>query len=339
MSSTIKEEPLVSIIIPAYNSEKTIQACIASVLDQDYAELEVLVVNDGSTDKTEERVLSCPNETGRIKYFRIDNHGPGYARNYGLERSRGDFVGFIDSDDYIHPGMISGLLDCIQLENASIAMCQVDMGISEEGAGRGNEIESITGYTAAKRMLENPASDGYSFAFAKLYRRSSFGEYKLCFPCISFAEDVILNISAYLNCNKVVVINKCYYCYQQQPYSLTNRYDPERAAKYCYAIDCLEREIKKYGYWESLRESFSTYVFHAMLNVASEEMSFGLSLVNKNNKIKHNPLMKKYRLSIRWAKTVWLSERLKKHSIIYGQTWILLVLYCAARFRRLANDT
>lgn len=106
----MKSNPLISVIIPAYNSEYCVERCIRSILCQSYSHLEVILVNDGSTDSTSSICHRIAYSDSRIKVFNIRNSGSAAARNYALDHISGDFVSFVDSDDYVDPGMLQGLL-------------------------------------------------------------------------------------------------------------------------------------------------------------------------------------------------------------------------------------
>lgn len=100
---------LISVIIPIYNSEKRLDRCIASVIGQSYKNIEIILVNDGSSDSSCEICKKWENKDNRIKYFYVTNHGVSTARNIGIKESKGDYIYFIDSDDYIDENVIENL--------------------------------------------------------------------------------------------------------------------------------------------------------------------------------------------------------------------------------------
>lgn len=102
-------KPLVSIIIPVYNAEEYIVDTIESCLNQRYSQFEILVINDGSSDNSEALIETI--EDPRIKYFKLENRGPCYARNYGMERAAGELLQFLDADDILHPEKLSQQID------------------------------------------------------------------------------------------------------------------------------------------------------------------------------------------------------------------------------------
>ena len=111
----------ISIIIPVYNGEKYIKKCLDSVVNQTKKEIEILVVNDGSTDQTEDIIKSF--NDSRIKYFKNTNHGIGYTRNYGISKSNGKYIMFLDSDDYIDEKECELLYTKCINDDLDISMC------------------------------------------------------------------------------------------------------------------------------------------------------------------------------------------------------------------------
>lgn len=116
-------EELISVIIPAYNAEKTIKNCIESVLKQTYENLEVIIIDDGSVDKTSEIVKKYAEKDPRIILLHKENGGQSSARNLGLQVMAGSLFTYVDSDDEIMPEMISGLYARITETNSDISMC------------------------------------------------------------------------------------------------------------------------------------------------------------------------------------------------------------------------
>ena len=103
---------LVSIVVPAYNVENYIYNCLSSVIDQTYSEIEVLVINDASTDRTYDAILEIIKKDARVKVIDLEsNVGVHAARAKGIREARGDFIGFVDGDDRIAPEMVEILLD------------------------------------------------------------------------------------------------------------------------------------------------------------------------------------------------------------------------------------
>ena len=112
---------LVSVIIPVYNLENYIGNCLNSIVNQIYNELEILCVDDGSSDRSAEIIRSFCDKDGRVKYFYQENAGVSAARNSGLEKASGEYIMFLDGDDYLHSQTVEILLDGICRQEADIS--------------------------------------------------------------------------------------------------------------------------------------------------------------------------------------------------------------------------
>ena len=122
---------LISVIIPAYNAEKYIGKCIESIQNSDYTDLEIIIVNDGSKDNTLGIINSYAKADSRIVVVDKKNGGVSSARNLGLDRATGEYVAFIDSDDYVSENYFSNMLECCEA-GADIACCRYQM-VDEQG--------------------------------------------------------------------------------------------------------------------------------------------------------------------------------------------------------------
>ena len=115
--------PAVSIIVPVYNTERFLNRCIDSVLAQTYSDWELLLVDDGSTDSSGSICDEYATQDSRIRVFHKENGGVSSARNLGLDYARGEWITFVDSDDYIAPDMIEKLYETQKRNNADITVC------------------------------------------------------------------------------------------------------------------------------------------------------------------------------------------------------------------------
>jgi glycosyltransferase involved in cell wall biosynthesis len=150
--------PHVSVVIPAYNSEAYIAEAIQSALDQSYRDLEVIVVDDGSTDGTEKIVRAFPQP---VIYYRQENRGAGAARTLGVQRASGEWIAFLDADDVWYPDKLA-----VQLEEAwrqpSVSFFYSDMDMMDE-AGRLIEKDFLQARTERRKKDKEPALDAVAF--------------------------------------------------------------------------------------------------------------------------------------------------------------------------------
>lgn len=123
---------MISIIVPIYNVEKYLDKCLGSIVNQTYKNIEIILVNNGSTDNSLNIAEKWKYRDNRIKVFSIDNKGVSYARNYGIKVSNGNYIAFIDSDDWIDRDMYETLIEGIIRYNADIAQCSYYVNSKDE---------------------------------------------------------------------------------------------------------------------------------------------------------------------------------------------------------------
>ena len=131
-------QPLISIIIPIYNIMDCLEKCVDSCINQTYQNIEILMVDDGSTDGTSELCDKLKEKDGRIRVFHKENGGSSSARNLGIEHARGEYLGFVDSDDFISPTMYEELMNAVLEHNVSIAQVSRD-----EIDDKGNKLPDV----------------------------------------------------------------------------------------------------------------------------------------------------------------------------------------------------
>lgn len=169
------EQKMISVIIPTYNRKEKLAGCIESVLGQSYKEIEVLVVDDASTDGTEELFLQISDT--RLKYFRYDtNRGACYARNYGAERAKGEFLAFQDSDDLWHRDKLEKQYRLLLSENADMCFCGMNR-VSEGGSRFYYPVHPFhPGHGLEEFLAENRASTQTMLMYRFVWERLRFDE-------------------------------------------------------------------------------------------------------------------------------------------------------------------
>lgn len=114
---------MISIIVPVYNAEKYLNRCISSLLNQTYYNLEIILVNDGSTDNSKKICKNAAKNDSRIKLINSVNEGVSLARNKGLKEANGDYISFVDSDDYVEPDYVEKMLLTLKSKKVDIVYC------------------------------------------------------------------------------------------------------------------------------------------------------------------------------------------------------------------------
>lgn len=215
--------PLVSVIIPVYNVEKYISKCIESVLYQSYENYEIILVNDGSTDKSGEICEHYTSKDSRIKVHHKMNGGVSSARNEAMKYCKGKFLTFIDSDDYIGQNFLSELIKRQQSSNADIV-------IGAETKVFNNRVEShhfpeiIIDRAGFSDLFTKYALQKRCSPWGKLLKSDIIKDNGLKFnEQIHLGEDIIFILCYLYNCNKIAFISSSEYYYIQRVGSLTKK--------------------------------------------------------------------------------------------------------------------
>lgn len=214
--------PKVSIIVPIYNTDKYLNKCIESIINQTYKNLEIILIDDGSTDSSLEICKDWANKDKRILSIHKSNGGLSDARNTGLNISTGEFIMFVDSDDFIDSYIVNDLYKLQNQTNADVVcggLYSYCNGHTREIYNKiiCHEVVSFTGIEQLKNLLNSKTDCS---ACCKLYKRQSIGHHR--FIKGRYNEDIFFLFSLYAKCSKIVYTNKRYYYYRDTIGSITH---------------------------------------------------------------------------------------------------------------------
>lgn len=215
----------VSIIVPVYNTSKYLKKCLNSLIEQTYENIEIIVVDDGSKDNSLEIAKEIAKKDNRIKIYSKENGGLSSARNYGIQKSSGKYIGFIDSDDYASKNMFSTLIEMLEDNNAQIAVCGwylVENDIIRECNFK-SERKVLTSEQAMDMLLNHVSFD--NFACNKLFDKNLFENIK--FPEGKFLEDLYTIYKLINKSDKIVVDSTPLYYYVLHENSITSNLNKE----------------------------------------------------------------------------------------------------------------
>lgn len=254
--------PKVSIVVPVYNTEKYLKQCIESLTSQTLEEIEIIIVDDGSKEECAFLCDELAKTDDRIKVIHKQNGGLGLARNTGIEVATGEYIGFVDSDDYVDLKMYKSLYDAAVKNDADLCLS----GISFVG---GNTFSKSGDYTekhyfdrdtifeneGIKELLlgvigalpNEPDDSRYGVSVCKnIFKRSLLNEKKIEFFSERkiISEDTLFMTDYIKCCKKAVGIHGAFYCYRRNDESLSKSYKADRFEKVLIFLSCLEEHIK-----------------------------------------------------------------------------------------------
>ena len=215
-------KPLVSIIIPVYNVEKYLDKCIASVVNQTYQNLEIILIDDGSPGNCPAICDAWKSRDPRITVIHQQNCGLSVARNEGLKLASGEFIGFVDSDDWLEPQMVEILLTALQETEADIAVCNYQIETEESKATQiKTKSPGRKQYTPEEALTKIFKWQGFicNFVWNKLYQRTVISD--IVFPAGKLHEDVPWTAAVIGNSKVIVSIDCSLYHYLNRSDSLT----------------------------------------------------------------------------------------------------------------------
>lgn len=264
------KETLISVIIPVYNVEKYLPACVESVLAQTYRNLQIILVNDGSTDSSGEILEEYARKDERITVIHQENGGLSAARNTGLRAASGAYVTFLDSDDYVTSRMVEKLVRAVQTCGADIGICDYQRVGDDPVPEEEMQDPEMVVYSNAEclKHMYRPKQHGMEFvAWAKLYNRELFFRNQIEFPVGKLHEDTFTTYQLVYHANKAVFISDVLYCYRVRSGSImTSSFNlrrcavveaTEAACRFFYERG--ERELLQYALNAHLRTSMTLY--------------------------------------------------------------------------------
>lgn len=240
----------ISVIIAAYNVENYLERAIRSILDQSFDEFEIIVVDDGSSDKTGEIAKNLAEEDERICVYQLENRGVSAARNFAIEKARGKYIYFMDSDDYVDSTMLFDTYEQITRTNVDLVV----FGFYFETWKDNNLVQQFptnSNYNIYdnKEQIQNQFvylwnCDIFYNVWNKIFVADIIKRKKIYFQEMKFGEDLQFNIDYLYNCSSIITLDKCYYHYIRER---------QGAATYSYIKDLFQ--IRK-GEYKNLRKLF-----------------------------------------------------------------------------------
>ncbi|MCD8120743.1 MAG: glycosyltransferase [Clostridiales bacterium] len=263
--------PKVSVIIPVYNVKDYLRQCLDSVCAQTLTDIEILCVDDGSTDGSAEIIREYAGEDSRVRVITQENAGAGAARNHGLREARGEYLSFLDSDDFFEENMLEEAVRCIEAYTADFVVFESDQYHMEKDEFVRNSWvlrrEDIPPYMPFKhrQLTGNVFKTFVGWAWDKLYRRSFVMEHDLWFQEQRTSNDLLFVFSALVLAKRIAVV---YQTLAHQRRGASDSLSVTREKSWFCFYDALialrKRLVDENIYWE-LEQDYINYALHFSL--------------------------------------------------------------------------
>lgn len=239
----------VSVIIPVYNAEGKITLCLESLRLQTIDGLELVLVDDHGSDNSMQVARDYAGAHPEMHFVFVDNGknlGPGAARNNGLAHASGQFVAFVDSDDWVSPDFCQTLFDAAQSNQAQMAYCHVSFDYPD--GSNENKYNPIVpnGQFDRKSFLRKYKSYFCTF----IYERQFLIDFEITFPATHSAEDSCFLLCALLSCQRMASVDKAMYHYMIEPTSVSQKKDPQRWKNRLHSFNAVRRYTKAHGLYK-----------------------------------------------------------------------------------------
>lgn len=328
-------ENLVSVIMPVYNVENYIVKSIQSVLNQTYNNFELLIINDGTLDNSIEKVKYFDDQ--RIKIIHKQNGGLSDARNTGIASAQGDYLYFIDSDDWIEPNLLELAVASILKNNADFVLFGYYLDNEDAKQNLLNSKKVVQDNVAFIRdnsnfELQENTLNLLGYAWNKVYKTSLIKQNKLFFDKgISLVEDMLFNSKVYSIASQIVFIDKALYHYIERPVaSLIKNFHPNSFQLILFKIKAIDKFLTSWKIDDNVKnQTIAQSLIIGIRYCVNNLFAFknNLSFKEKYNYLKmmlNNPETKKY---IYFYDVNTLTDKFYKF-LIQSRASLLLYLFC-----------
>lgn len=256
---------LISIIVPVYNVEKYLARCIDSIINQTYKNFEIILVDDGSKDKSNQICDEFSKKDCRVKVIHKKNEGVSAARNEGLKQSKGKYISFVDADDWIEKNFLFEMYSELKKYNVDYITCGYNRVYE-------NHIEILNNNLTEELVSANEyiikilnVQNGYGFAHMKLISKEAIGNIRFN-TNISVGEDALFNIQLCKKINKFLIYNKALYNYYFNPNSVVRNYDENYCNKYLKSMKLMDDYIRNNYFDKKVIQNLYNYIaYHILL--------------------------------------------------------------------------
>lgn len=261
-------KPLISVIVPVYNAEKFLGRCVESLRAQTLKNIEIILIDDGSTDDSANLAEEFAGADYRIKCIHKENGGLSSARNAGLDIAEGEYVGFVDSDDWVKKDMFEKLYNSASKCCTDVTMCGF-YRVTESGVASENHLTLRDELYDSRNKIDDilitmVGPDSFSkdevsiemCVWRNIYKHALIKRLQLRFESerTYISEDILFNIEAYCNAGRVSIVKDLLYYYTINTQSLTQIYRGDRFSKECILHEYLKVKLKSHKLYDQCKE-------------------------------------------------------------------------------------
>ena len=256
----MKNTPKISVILPIYKVEKYLLRCLFSIKRQTFKDYEVLIINDGSPDRSPEIAKTFCRNDSRFRLYNKPNGGLSDARNFGIDLVRGEYIAFVDSDDHIHKDYLKDMYEACKKYDADMAICKFKYSYFNTGLKlpRPSVLRSceLTKDQALEYLIRDTKLQSY--AWNKLYKTKLFKDTGIRYPYMFF-EDIATSSRLLHNANKLAVCGKYLYYYEKRFGSIMGTMNMEKVTDYWRSALAVRNYFQYAGAYEKYKPAIIAF--------------------------------------------------------------------------------
>lgn len=283
-------EPIISVLIPVYNVEKYLERCLDSICNQTMKEIEIIIVDDGSTDRSGEIIKEYANHNKNIIHIHQKNGGESSARNAAIPLAKGKYISFVDSDDWIAENMLETLYKHAEKENADIVMCNIIRAVNSEQLDPTKPIKEYT----MKANPENISEICYQLLYEengaslcnKLYRATFMKQFNGGFGDVQIGTDLTFNLKLLMYMPKISVIDQNLYYYFVNTTSVTHKYAQDQMKQFANIMAEVTVLADANGISENIKKFLPLIAFRGFTIVLYNSYKYNNGILFLRSKIK-----------------------------------------------------
>lgn len=336
----------ISIVVPVYNASNTIERCVQSILSQTYTNIEIILVDDGSKDNSLEICKKLQSRDSRIVVVSGKNAGVSVARNKGIEMANGDYIAFVDSDDYVKPEMYEKLINIAESRKVSLVFCNYEEVTTSGDSRKVNQLSRINegnnlseNIKVIEYMLQITNASIFGCCWRTLINVNLLTQNSIRFtPGITMAEDLKFILECLGVTSKIGICNEYLYYFVVNEISTTSKY-MKKQDQDMYTVNMWIREfIEKFQTSRDLYKNSSICIANTVvINAANVCKKFSpYSLLERVHYIKSKRKQEDYRLALRVAfynRKFIMKKQWLQMTLIHFNLEVLVILYHSLKYR------
>lgn len=268
------ENPLVSVVVPVYNGQKTIERCVDSILNQTFRDFELIIINDGSTDNTENILRRYIKSDERLILITQENKGVSAARNAGMNQAIGKWITFVDADDYLEENCFEAVLSSGDINKYDLVFWNY-YRVKPFGREAPIVFQQPKGKYSVKELLpyvfDNKGRQGLSSVYCRLFQRELILKNKLLFQEeVVSSEDRIFMIDYLTHSEQCLGVEKFLYNRTLNIDSVMHRWHKDAKEEYLLSAKLLKERLLRYGIWNICQKSFYIWILQDSITLYLE---------------------------------------------------------------------